>query len=229
MFKKINKKLSVIVKQILVDYFVLNHTERKNLKNKYGKEFWRYSKEYYKYRFELTPIKFLVVGIGLFVSGITYRTFHERVFNAKIRHNFIEKGIGVFIELEKILKNSSIIDLIKNWEFFTDLFLILGISTIVISLLITKADKYSPEISLLIHVFKFLLIISFIEFVKLYSLVSVVIAVLLFILSSDLYEILVDIYKWIQNKQDLKYDLKKLSLLLGIIIALLTIITKGWK
>ncbi|OQQ90514.1 hypothetical protein [Ligilactobacillus salivarius] len=207
----------------------MNHTERKNLKNKYGKEFWRYSKEYYKYRFELTPIKFLVVGIGLFVSGITYRTFHERVFNAKIRHNFIEKGIGVFIELEKILKNSSIIDLIKNWEFFTDLFLILGISTIVISLLITKADKYSPEISLLIHVFKFLLIISFIEFVKLYSLVSVVIAVLLFILSSDLYEILVDIYKWIQNKQDLRYDLKRLSLLLGIIIALLTIITKGWK
>ncbi|PWG53221.1 hypothetical protein DB362_04685 [Ligilactobacillus salivarius] len=107
--------------------------------------------------------------------------------------------------------------------------MILGISTIVISLLITKADKYSPEISLLIHVFKFLFIISFIEFVKLYSLVSVVIAVLLFILSSDLYEILVDIYKWIQNKQDLRYDLKRLSLLLGIIIALLTIITKGWK
>ena len=60
------------------------------------------------------------------------------------------------------------------------------------------------------------------NFIPMYSIATI-------ILYGDINEILLDIFNWLQKKTNLRYDLKRISLLVGVIAALVTLLQRSWK
>ena len=226
--KKVPKKIGETAKKLIIDSFILSFRERKQLKYKYGK-FWRYSKEYTKYKFELSWLKLLFIGICLIFGVNIYKFFHIKIFGEMIKRVFVNNIKNTMLELISILGNLSIDDLLKNWQLFTDIFLIIGISVTAISILIVNTSNYSPEVNLILDLVKFMAAISIFEFFEIYAVSLLFTIFATIILYGDVNDILLDIFNWLQKKTNLRYDLKRISLLVGVIAALVTLLQRSWK
>ncbi|UXI83657.1 hypothetical protein NYZ94_00110 (plasmid) [Ligilactobacillus salivarius] len=199
------------------------------MKRKYGKKVWRYSKEYTKYKFELSWLKSLTVGICLIFGINIYRVYHIKIFEKMIGRLYVKNIKNTIIELMNMAKNINADDLLRNWQMFTDIFLIIGIVLTLISIVCINSNKYSSEINLVLDLVKFALFVSIFELLELYTILFLCTVFATIILYGDINEILLDIFNWLQKKTNLRYDLKRISLLVGVIAALVTLLQRSWK
>ncbi len=209
------------LKCFFIEYILMNPADRKRLKKWYGKKYWRHNKEYNAFWNKFEIMNLLLGGIALIVSCFIYRKFHSIHIISRTIQDFVSKETTI---INNTLETGSVIKLILNWNFDNDTILIVGVLIVGVSSLTINVDNYLPEVALLINIIKFSFFILLLESIQIYSMASIFTNVMILMISQNIYIIFRDIFNWVTKKENVRMDYKRLSVLIGIVVAIYSLI-----
>lgn len=210
-------RIKICLRNFFIEHALMSQVDRKRLRERYGKEYWRCSKEYIAFWNRFDPINILLGGIAIISSCFIYRRFHSIHIISKAINEFILNEVAI---INEVLKTGSVARLVLNWNFVNDVILIVGIVVVGVSVSIIYTSNYLPEVVLLIKIIKFAFFILVFETLRLYSVASAFTNVMVVMISIDIYALFKDIFNWVIKKENVRMDYKRLSVLIGILAAI---------
>lgn len=110
------------------------------------------------------------------------------------------------------------------WNKFEIMNLLLGGIALIVSCFIYRKFHSIHIISRLINIIKFSFFILLLESIQIYSMASIFTNVMILMISQNIYIIFRDIFNWVTKKENVRMDYKRLSVLIGIVVAIYSLI-----